>query len=356
MPDTWTLVTPTGNYTLNRTFHAPKYQPGGVDTNAALRRDGRATYQRSGDGLLTPGPLVLRGRVWDDARDIAALVDELETIQEAAATCIQVVRTTDAGRYVYDDLAGGPPPEVTPDGLGGWEVTLELWPGRALPTFVPPGFTNEWQHYRQSSSAGAWSDSITDDLLSVFTTTAPQGDESSNPQMLSWEGLRDAKAGVAEFDALVRVRCASFPATDILFPGVALFVRLPAGPFTPSTGLAHMLRRHGTQLRLFYGIYNPLGTPPAGSTHNFGVSMTVGQWYWMRLQVTRDATTEYLKGKMWADGDSEPDWQVTLSAPIASSSTPATGGTIGVANSGSGGTSLTPLWAYEWDRALDLTV
>src|SRR5690606_2622862 len=137
MPDTWTLVTPTGNYTLNRTFHAPRYQPGGVDANAALRREARTAYQRTGDGLPTPGPLVLRGRVWNDARDIAALIDELEAIQEAAATCIEVIRVTDAGRYVYDDLSGGPPPEVTPDGLGGWEVTLELWPGRALPTFVP---------------------------------------------------------------------------------------------------------------------------------------------------------------------------------------------------------------------------
>src|SRR5690606_10080717 len=194
--DRWTLRTPTGDLQLNASFHAPKYQPGGVDTNAALRRDGRTTYQRSGDGLPTPGPLVLRGRVWNDARDIAALIDELEAIQEAAATCIEVIRVTDAGRYVYDDLSGGPPPEVTSDGLGGWGGTLEPWPGRALPTFVPPGFTNEWQHYRQSSANGAWSDSITDDLMSVFATTAPHGDAPGNPQMLSWEGLRARKAGV----------------------------------------------------------------------------------------------------------------------------------------------------------------
>lgn len=351
MPDTWTLVTPTGNYTLNRTFHAPRYQPGGVDTNAALRREARTAYQRTGDGLPTPGPLVLRGRVWNDARDIAALVDELEAIQEAAATCIQVVRTTDAGRYVYDDLAGGPPPEVTPDGLGGWEVTLELWPGRALPTFVPPGFTNEWQHYRQSSSTGAWSDSVTDDLLSIFATTTPQGESAGNEQMLSWEGLRAAKAGRADFDALVRVRCASFPATGILFPGVALFVRLPAAPFNPAADSAHILRRHGATLELHYGGYQ-FDAP----TYAFSGSMIVGNWYWMRLQSSRSGSNETIRGKMWADGDPEPDWQVQKTSSVANPDTPALGGTIGVGNSGAGSTTLTPLRVYEWNYAADLTM
>ena len=171
MPDTWTLVTPTGNYTLNRTFHAPKYQPGGVDTNAALRRDGRTTYQRSGDGLPTPGPLVLRGRVWNDARDIAALIDELEAIQEAAATCIEVIRVTDAGRYVYDDLSGGPPPEVVPDGLGGWEVTLELWPGRAAPAFVPTPKGGEYVGGTSATSTGS------DDIEILIPEEAQFGDE-----------------------------------------------------------------------------------------------------------------------------------------------------------------------------------
>lgn len=355
MPDRWTLRTPTGDVQLNATFHAPQYQPGGVDRGAALRRDGRSAYQRSGDGLATPGPLRLRGRVWSDERSIPAMRDELDEIRDAVAACVEVIRTNDAGQYVYTELAGGPPPAITPDGLGGWQVEIEMWPGSAEPTFLPPGFTNEWQHYRQSSTFGAWSDSITDDLLSVFATTAPNGDEPNDPQMLSWEGLRARKAGVAEFDALVRVRCASFPPADILFPGVALFVRLPAGPFTPSAGLAHMLRRHGTQLRLFYGVFDPANTPPAGSTHNFASGMVVGAWYWMRLQVTRDSTTEYVKGKMWADGDPEPDWQVQRSDAISSEHTPALGGTIGVGNSGEGGTSLTPLRVYEWDRALDLT-
>src|SRR5690606_17165249 len=50
-------------------------------------------------------------------------------------------RVNDAGTFVYRDLAGGPHPEVTPDGLGGWEVTIELWPGRAEPVVLPSGGT-----------------------------------------------------------------------------------------------------------------------------------------------------------------------------------------------------------------------
>lgn len=136
MADRWTLVTPTGDYQLNATFSAPTLRPGGVDANAAVRRDGRSTYQRSGDGLRTPGPLVLTGRVWRDDQDVQALVDELEDIQDAVTATIQVRRANDAGTYLYSDLAGGPPPAVTPDGLGGWQVEIELWPGRADPTFI----------------------------------------------------------------------------------------------------------------------------------------------------------------------------------------------------------------------------
>src|SRR5690606_18871482 len=48
-----------------------------------------------------------------------------------------VTRITSVGAYVYSDLAGGPPPVLTPDGFGGWQVEIELWPGRAEPAFVP---------------------------------------------------------------------------------------------------------------------------------------------------------------------------------------------------------------------------
>lgn len=122
---------------LNATFSAPQYQPGGLDRRAALRRDGRVTYQRSGDGLPTPGPLRLTGRVWRDDQNIPALHDELDEIREAVAACTEVIRVTNGGTYTYHDLAGGPPPAITPDGLGGWEVVIELWPGRPEPTYIP---------------------------------------------------------------------------------------------------------------------------------------------------------------------------------------------------------------------------
>ncbi len=137
MADSWRLVTPTGSYDLNPSFSAPKYQAGGVATPGALRRDERSAYQRSGDGLATPGPLRLNGRVWRDTQDIPEMVSELNAIRAAVATCTQVVRTNSAGTYTYGDLAGGPTPAVTPDGLGGFEVAIELWPGRAEATFVP---------------------------------------------------------------------------------------------------------------------------------------------------------------------------------------------------------------------------
>lgn len=137
MPDAWTLDTPGGPYTLNPTFSAPKYQPGSVSGPGALRRDDRNTYQRSGDGLATPGPLTLIGRVWRDDQDQALMLQELEAIRAAVATCTTVTRSNNAGEYVYDSLAGGAAPEITPDGLGGWNVLIELWPGRAEPTHLP---------------------------------------------------------------------------------------------------------------------------------------------------------------------------------------------------------------------------
>lgn len=141
MADIWELVTPTGSYTLNPTFSAPQYQPGGGDTNALLRREGRDAFQRAGDGLPTPGPLRLTGRVWRDDRDTALIVTELNAIRDAVMTCTEVARVTPAGTYRYTNLAGGPSPAVTPDGLGGWVVEIEVWPGRAEPAFVP---AQEW--------------------------------------------------------------------------------------------------------------------------------------------------------------------------------------------------------------------
>lgn len=137
MPDTWTLVTPAGPYVLNPTFAAPKYRPGGVDTNALQARPGGA-FARVGDGLPTPGPLTLTGRVWRDDRDQAAIANELSGVRAAVRACTAVTRSNRGGTYAYEGIAGGPPPEVTPDGHGGWFVTIELWPGRAEPTWLPP--------------------------------------------------------------------------------------------------------------------------------------------------------------------------------------------------------------------------
>lgn len=137
MPDAWTLVTPAGPYELNPSFTAPQYEPGGVSGPGALRRDDRATYQRSGDGLRTPGALTLVGRVWRDDHNHALMVSELNAIRAAVSACTSVTRVNNAGTYTYDFVAGGATPEITPDGLSGWLVKLDLWPGRAEPTFAP---------------------------------------------------------------------------------------------------------------------------------------------------------------------------------------------------------------------------
>lgn len=137
MADRWTLRTPTGDLQLNETFAAPTYQPGGVDTNAQFRREGRTAFQRAGDGLRTPGPLRLTGRVWRDDRDAHSMRAELHAIREAVMACTSVQRLTIGGQYTYTDLAGGPPPAITPDGRGGWVVEIELWPGRAEPKYLP---------------------------------------------------------------------------------------------------------------------------------------------------------------------------------------------------------------------------
>lgn len=139
MPDAWTLVTPAGPYELNPSFTAPQYEPGGVSGPGALRRDDRTTYQRSGDGLRTPGALTLVGRVWRDDHNHALMVSELNAIRNAVSACTSVTRVNNAGTYTYDFVAGGATPEITPDGLGGWLVRLDLWPGRAEPTFAPIG-------------------------------------------------------------------------------------------------------------------------------------------------------------------------------------------------------------------------
>lgn len=215
-------------------------------------------------------------------------------------------------------------------------------------------FAAEWAQYRQSGISGDWSSVRAATEMGVGTDARGYGSEDPNaPQMLSWESLRNPSR--AEVDALVRVRCASHPG-GIIVRGASLFARLPVAPFTPSAGLAHMLHRSGRNLRLYFGVFDPLNLPPAGSSVDLGTSMPVGAWHWMRLQVTRTTTHEVLRGKMWVDGEPEPAWQVTRSRPLTGSGIPAVGGAIGVGNGGSGGWSQAGLSdaAYEWDYASDL--
>lgn len=134
----WLIVTADGELELNATFHAVNLLPGDVDTNALWRQPGQRAYQRSGDGLRTPGPFILRGNVWRDDGDRDALRTQLQALTEATTTAATVVRLTPSAEYWYGALGGGPNPAITPDGLGGYQVELEFWPARPEPVTVPP--------------------------------------------------------------------------------------------------------------------------------------------------------------------------------------------------------------------------
>lgn len=142
MLDSWSIITPTGRVTLNPSFHSPTWEPGDVSGPGAHRRDELGAYTRAGDGLRSPGPLVIEGFVWSDAQDEFAIVEELNEIRVAALTGITAVRSNAAGDWVFDNLSGGPEPEVLPDGEGGWSVTINLWPARPTPEFRSAALNN----------------------------------------------------------------------------------------------------------------------------------------------------------------------------------------------------------------------
>lgn len=142
MADAWVIVTPQGRVELNPTFSSPTWEPGSVSGPGALRRDELGTYQRSGDGLRTPGPLIISGRVWSDARDTIEIIAELNLIQEAVRNATTAIRSNNAGEYVFQNLEGGPTAEILPDGVGGWVVTINLWPARPTPVFRSAALNN----------------------------------------------------------------------------------------------------------------------------------------------------------------------------------------------------------------------
>lgn len=154
MADRWILETSIEAYELNPTFAAQTLHAGGVDTSA-VQRNQAGSLTRAGDGLRTPGPLTLTGRVWRDDRDTQATVLELEQIQAAVTDCIRVVRRNTAGSFIYDSISGGPVPEVHADGLGGWRVVIELWPAEPEPTFLPLHLTPDTFFYAWIDSSGS---------------------------------------------------------------------------------------------------------------------------------------------------------------------------------------------------------
>ena len=214
------------------------------------------------------------------------------------------------------------------------------------------GFSG-WSDYRASNQIGDWAATITSNLITIAPTDTSGGQEEApnDPVIVSFESGRSADR--TDYDVLVRVRCATYPAS-IVPSGVSLFARLPEGSFTPSSGKAYMLYRTGTALQLHAGKFMAL---PPDDEVDLGAQMTVGDWYWMRLQVVRDvdAGTEDVRGKMWAVGSAEPDWQVeVLDVSVTGANTPSAGGTIGVGNGGNGWTATqSPLRSYEWDFVSD---
>lgn len=138
MSDRWAIVHATGEYLLNETFHPTgSLYPGAAPTSGAVRHASSGAYIRVGDGLRSPGPMKLTGRLCSDARDWASLRAELMDLEAAVRTSTALVRTNPNYEYTYANLAGGPTIEVIPDGLSGYIVRLEFWPGRAEVVAVP---------------------------------------------------------------------------------------------------------------------------------------------------------------------------------------------------------------------------
>lgn len=300
MADRWTLRTPTGDVQLNSTFSTPQYQPGGVDRGAALRRDGRGTFQRSGDGLATPGALRLTGRVWGDSQSIPAMLDELDDIREAVAACSEVRRVTSGGTYVYSQLAGGPPPAITPDGLGGFQVEIELWPGRAEPTLLPPAICSNFNDLPPGPGIPAgWTDrwSPGDYEVDIGGYAVPDG---YGPGVLIQSGTgnrlltRDALDGAGpdiELLALGRFNGA--------FAG---------GPWVRASGAAGSENGYGIRVRTDTAAPQLVKATNGSFTtmQTFNHIISGGNlWLWTRIRAEGDQ----IKGKIWAAGDPEPaEW------------------------------------------------
>lgn len=136
--DRFIIVTADSQFELNWTFSAAALHPGSVDPSALGRRSTGSVLQRFGDGQRTPGPFVLSGHVWNDGQDARAIRTEIVNIQAAVAAAQSVLRDTPTGQYWYSGFQGGPSPEVTPDGIGGYRVRLEFWPSRAEFVPLPP--------------------------------------------------------------------------------------------------------------------------------------------------------------------------------------------------------------------------
>lgn len=169
MADRWVLINSTGvRYELNPTFSAPQYEAGSIDTDAARRWDGARAWQRSGDGLRTPGPFTLTGFVWNDPRDPSAAWTELDAIQAAVDFCTRVERRDSRTISIYEDLAGGPTIEVLPDGAGGYAVTIRLWPSRAEATVVP------YEGHLAPLAFAAGVDEVGNDKVTLDFESAPQ--------------------------------------------------------------------------------------------------------------------------------------------------------------------------------------
>lgn len=296
MPDAWTLNTPAGPHALNPTFAAPKYEPGSVAGPGVLRRDDRATYQRSGDGLPTPGPLTLTGRVWRDDQNHALMLQELEAITTAAATCTSITRANNFGRYVYDGLAGGATPEITPDGLGGWIVKLDLWPGRAEPTFLPSAVCSNFNSLPLGPGAPpGWTDRWAPGSYEVIQHAGtPDG---YGPAVLDQRGSGNRLITVDALDD-------SGPDIEVLALG-RFNGAFAGGPWARVSGAAGSENGYGVRMRTdnaapqLVRANNGSFTTLANFNHIISGS---NLWMWVRLRVVGDQ----IMGKTWSPNAPEP--------------------------------------------------
>lgn len=155
---------------------------------------------------------------------------------------------------------------------------------------VPSGFTSRWD-------AGTWS--IVDDAGDNVLREASSG---SNRYFISMNAV-DGDANRANVEMLVRCRASSFATPSNTYLGCVL---RGSGDGSTETGYGVLIVTGSPSVRI--AKYSG-GTNTALGTSTLNATINANTWYWLRARANGTA----IKGKVWADGSSEPGtWDIEV--------------------------------------------